>query len=230
MNFKNFSFGELEHKLGRRRATDDRDKAYSLKQIQAQKAAGIDSRYWNANGYWGDQGDNPWCVEYAWCHLLEDGPITQSGLLKFINGHGEIYHAAQEIDEWPGVDYDGTSVRAGAKVLQAKGIISNYYWAFNVQTIIDFILTTGPVVMGTNWYYKMFFPNSKTGIIEPDNVLAGGHAYVLNGFNRKTGLFRLKNSWGRGWGKKGHAFIHRDVVDDLVKDWGEACCATELKK
>ena len=28
-----------------------------------------------------------------------------------------LYHEAQKIDEWPGEDYDGTSVRAGLDIL-----------------------------------------------------------------------------------------------------------------
>jgi hypothetical protein len=34
---------------------------------------------------------------------------------------GWLYHEAQRIDEWPGEDYDGTSVRAGMDVLRTEG-------------------------------------------------------------------------------------------------------------
>jgi hypothetical protein len=32
-----------------------------------------------------------------------------------------LYHEAQKIDEWPGEDYDGTSVRAGLDILRKRG-------------------------------------------------------------------------------------------------------------
>lgn len=32
-----------------------------------------------------------------------------------------LYHEAQKVDEWPGEDYDGTSVRAGLDVLRTRG-------------------------------------------------------------------------------------------------------------
>ena len=32
-----------------------------------------------------------------------------------------LYHEAQKVDEWPGEDYDGTSVRAGLDILRKRG-------------------------------------------------------------------------------------------------------------
>jgi hypothetical protein len=32
-----------------------------------------------------------------------------------------LYHEAQKVDEWPGEDYEGTSVRAGLDVLRTRG-------------------------------------------------------------------------------------------------------------
>mgnify|MGYP006891290300 CR=1 FL=1 len=72
-----------------------------------------------------------------------------------------LYNEAQKIDQWPGEDYDGTSVRAGAAVLKSKGYISGYNWAWDVETVVNALLTLGPVVVGTWWTYDMFFPNEK---------------------------------------------------------------------
>ena len=80
--------------------------------------------------------------------------------------------------------------------------------------------------MGTNWYYNMFFPD-KTGRIKLGGYLAGGHAYVLNGVNTKTQLFRIKNSWGRKWGQLGHAYISFSDMSRLIKEQGEICLAIE---
>jgi hypothetical protein len=37
------------------------------------------SRYWNANGWWGDQGTTSQCTIFAWLHVEHDGPITHRG-------------------------------------------------------------------------------------------------------------------------------------------------------
>lgn len=209
--------------LGRLKAIDARDKNYLMKLVIPAVTTRT-SRYWWANGYWGNQSDYPYCVGYGWAHWVEDGPITHVGQIDPV----WIYKEAQKVDEWPGEDYDGTSVRAGAKVIQSKGLIANYYWAETIEEIKRAILEVGPVAVGTDWYEGMFEPNSN-GIIKPSGSIAGGHCYVLDGVNTKTSLFRLKNSWGRNWGKKGFAYISLADFVSLLSDDGEACLATEVK-
>lgn len=213
--------------LGRQYQLDERDLNYPIESLlQTVSKPIITSRYWDDNGWWGDQGRTPQCVGYAWAHWLEDGPVPQSGVAPIIPPR-MIYEQAQKLDEWPGENYAGTSVRGGVKYLQQIKKVSNYYWTYNIQTLIDTILTLGPVVVGTNWYYNMFYPNSK-GIIKASGALMGGHAYVLNGVDTKQKLFRLKNSWGRRWGKMGSAYISFDDMQRLLREQGEVCIATEI--
>jgi C1A family cysteine protease len=140
---------------------------------------------------------------------------------------GHVYREAQKVDEWPGEDYSGTSVRAGAKVLQALGFIASYHWAYDVETVVQAVLERGPVVVGTSWYRDMFLPDA-SGLVTPSGPLVGGHAYVLNGTNRKTGLFRAKNSWGRSWGKGGAFWLSYETLERLLHESGEACIALEV--
>jgi len=183
------------------------------------------SKYWQDNIWWGDQGNSPKCVGYAWTHWIEDGPIIHSGVHPVVSPD-LIYSEAQKIDAWPGESYDGTSVRAGARYLQNISKISSYYWAFDVNTLINTVLTLGPVVVGTNWYYSMFYPNIN-GLIKISGYLAGGHAYVINGVDTVNKLFRIKNSWGQSWGVGGHAFISFDDMSRLIFENGEICLAIE---
>jgi C1A family cysteine protease len=88
------------------------------------------------------------------------------------------------------------------------------------------VLTKGPVVVGTNWYYNMFFPN-KLGVISATGKLAGGHAYLINGVDTVKKQFRIKNSWGRRWGQLGHAYISFDDMKKLISQNGEVCLAIE---
>jgi hypothetical protein len=215
--------------LGRRKKEDPRDSKFKITAVLPKKAPSITSRNWNANGWWGDQGAMPHCVAFAWVHLLEDGPVTQvSGPAPILDPAG-LYKLCQRVDEWPGENYDGTSIRAGAKILQGLGFIGEYRWAWDLDTMINAVLTEGPVTIGTNWYYDMFFPKEKN-IIKIGGRLAGGHATVINGVNTKTGFFRLKNSWGRSWGNKGHALISFEDMEKLINQDGEICLPVELKK
>ncbi len=214
--------------FGRLIIEDDNDKAFPMQMVLPQEASQRTSRYWYNNGWWGDQGNTSQCVGYSWAHWVEDGPVTQKGKAP-IAPPTEIYRQAQMVDAWPGENYDGTSVRAGAKVLQDMGFISSYTWAWDINTVVQALLEKGPVVVGTHWYEDMIYP-SADGIIKPGGDVVGGHAYLLNGVNTKTRMIRIKNSWGKDWGKKGQAYISFDDMDKLIKLYGEACLPIEIKK
>lgn len=235
----------LPFELGRVIVEDVRDKKFPLS-AKISTASSKTHKYWWDNGWWGDQGRTSMCVAYSWVHYLEDGPVTQyydkkrtfsseflhesvaPGKHQSLFKPDAIYHAAQKVDAWPGENYKGTSVRAGAKVLKKLGVITEYRWASTLNEVIQAVLTTGPVVVGTWWYSDMFRPKDK-GLITATGTKSGGHAYLLNGVNVKKKLFRIKNSWGQDWGIKGHAYISFDDFEKLLQDQGEACVAFEKK-
>jgi hypothetical protein len=138
-----------------------------------------------------------------------------------------LYYDCQKVDEWPGENYEGTSVRAGAKVLQARNLLGSYQWAYSVDTVVQTLLELGPVVMGTTWYQGMSYPDPTTRMVEPTGSNQGGHAYVLNGVSLDQEFVRLKNSWGLDWGFKGHARMSFETLESLLEDDGEACLAVE---
>jgi hypothetical protein len=219
-----------EFGLGRTPAPDDRDKKFRMETILRPRAPGVTHKYFWDNAYWGDQGRTSQCVAYAWMHWVEDGPITHAPRKPGTDpkiAPASVYARAQQIDEWEGSDYEGTSVRAGAKVLMEQGLISSYRWAWNVETVVQALLTTGPVVVGTWWYDSMFYPNDK-GLLTISGQRAGGHGYVLNGVNTKTKMIRVKNSWGKLWAKAGRAWISFADMDRLIREDGEAVLAVEV--
>lgn len=171
------------------------------------------------------------CVVYSWMHWLEDGPVIQDAIPNRpqpMYDTTNFYHACQDRDPWEGREYNGTSVRAGAKILKELGIISEYRWARTINDVVNTVLTLGPMVVGTKWYSSMSRPNSK-GIMTPTGKQNGGHAYLINGVDKVNRFFRVKNSWGQNWGKKGYAFISFDDFETLLNDGGEACIAFENK-
>lgn len=218
----NFEFG-----LGRIIIPDVRDQQYPLRSILPPKPKRT-YRYWNATGWWGNQGSTPQCVGYSWAHWLEDGPTTQPGAGPIIAPE-TIYKEAQAIDEWPGTNYEGTSVRAGADYLQAQGFIKEYRWGTSLDDLRLAILEAGPAVIGISWYEDMFYPTTK-GVIRVSGNLAGGHAIKVDGCNDETKYFRLKNSWGRQWGDNGFCYLSYKDMHSLIEDYGEVCFPVEIKK
>lgn len=205
--------------LGRNQITDSRDRNHPLTAALPTTPSTRLYRYWDDHGWWGDQGSAPQCVAYSWLHWAADSPDR----IPPTHDPHLIYRRAQQLDEWAGENYDGTSVRAGAKALQERGWIGEYLWASTVHDAIAAVLELGPLVAGTAWYDGMFRPDPATHIIRPTGRVAGGHAYVLNGVSRARGLFRVKNSWGRDWGSYGRAWISFDDFDRLLGEDGEAC-------
>jgi hypothetical protein len=186
-------------------------------------------RYWNANGFWGDQELTSACTGFAWLALLEDGPVTMPGKEPIISPF-KLYYEGQKRDEWPGEAYEGTSVLGVAKYIQELGLIGNYWWAYDIDTIIYYLLTHGPIGAGIPWHTSMFSPNANGQIIDISGPVEGGHMVVLNGVNIRSGWLRGKNSWGREWGADGFFYIKiKEFADKLITFYSEFCIATEIK-
>jgi hypothetical protein len=179
-----------------------------------------------------DQGGTSQCVAYSGTHYLKAGPICQRAPMP----QEQLYKRCQREDEWPGEDYEGTSVRALFKVLQAVGLVVEYRWAFDAETVVNHVLATGPVCMGTSWHMGMFAPD-RWGYIAPEGDNVGGHAWLIIGADRDRknpdgtrGAARMLNSWGTAWGKeRGRAWLSFDSLESLIEDQGEACVASEIR-
>lgn len=186
-----------------------------------------------------DQGASSECVSYSAIAQMVASPIRNFPNISFT----DLYKLAQKYDRWPGEDYLGSSVHGGCIALKTLGLVSEYRWATTVDQVADYVLTKGPMQVGTTWMERMFTPD-KQGYLHPEGGEAGGHAYLLIGCNRNAkgpngaiGHFIILNSWGRRWGKedragnmKGRALITFQDFDRLLKDQGEAAVVTEVKR
>jgi hypothetical protein len=214
----------VEYGLGRIAAPDSRDRLHLMAAVLIPAAPRPAFRYYASGGVL-DQGPTSSCVGHAWRAWMSAAPVmTKAGPDAF-----KIYDEAKFVDEWPGEDYDGTSVRGGAKVLYTAGYIASYVWAWDAETVADFILSgQGTVVMGTEWTYAMFEPDAK-GFLHPTGPIAGGHAWLLVGYSRTRGVFRMQNSWGREWSQNGRAWITGEDLQTLIRWDGEAAAAVEQR-
>lgn len=210
-------------------------------------------RKWRSR-WQGDQGSSSMCTAFSFLHFFEHEPINHPRYRGRFKGFPYpvidpriLYCEAQELDPWPGgskivnnnliSDYDGTSVLAMMKVAQNRGFISAYSWEFtNIETIIEAILTIGPVIIGTNWYRGMELkkndPNAQEGLLVSEGSIVGGHAYLLDevnltkkGKSREIGIF---NSWGVDWGWSGRAYMSLSTLERLMREDGEVAFPTEV--
>lgn len=218
--------------LGRLYSRDSRDHLFALS--APTPPTQLTERFWFTSAAY-DQGQVPQCVAYAGVKMLDSGPVRNlKSKLPF--SFNDLYNECQQVDEWAGTPHDGTSVRALFKILQKKGYITQYQWAFDVQTIINYVLTTGPMVVGTYWADSMWNTDSK-GFIRLGGRVVGGHSYMIKGVNtlskcsdESIGAFRIINSWGSSWGVNGCASISFKDFKNLLAADGEAATATEILK
>lgn len=217
--------------LGRLHVPDERDKNF----LMAAPQTGRRSRFWaRLHGGVNDQGATPHCVAHAmelWARLLPVVNAYKDGLRI---DKRTLYNESKKHDGYPGVD--GTTLRAAYKVLQARGLVRSYTWAWDLDRIDKHLLEVGPVVVGTLWTTRMFTPVWHKGeaFLYPDGQNEGGHAWTLVGINLdrrgpsgEEGCYRMENSWGEGWGDNGRAWVTRDVMSYLLAEAGEAGAAIE---
>jgi hypothetical protein len=229
----------VQHAFGRRFAPDPDDHKYLMRRRLRAGAPLPSSKTHRIASRSLDQGRTGTCVGHGWTNFLRCAPIQtnkDSDKLRW-----EIYKAAVVIDEWTDNDTEaqlpngdaglqsGTSVRAGAEAVTAKGRLKSYLWAFELQPALEWVLTEGPVVLGVNWY-SSFNPDAE-GIckITPTARVDGGHCFLWRGANTRRGLGLCENSWGDEWGKNGSFWLPLSDLERLIHEQGEACSAVEQK-
>lgn len=214
---------------------DPKSKAYGVRAVLPSKIV-VKQKVW-PQGRQLDQGKEGACVAFAWTHWLISQPKAPKYQPSTKTGYNlamSIYRAAQKIDEWKN-NTRGTSVLAAAKILQQRKYISQYRWCFSVDDIRDAIIYLGPVVAGVRWNQYLSKP-FKNGLANVYGAFSGSHAILIDAYypKKKFGLkeyevFRIRNSWGTGYGINGSAYITREDLQKLLDAKGEFCVGITKK-
>lgn len=207
-----------DRRLDRLVSFDERSRAFPIRAL-------IDDDREPQTKWWGhtaklDQGTEGACVGFAWAHDLAADPVVIGDLTD--QDAFEIYREAQKIDEWPGEEYSGTSVLAGAKILNKQGFLDEYRWAFGIEDVILTLSHHGPVVLGIPWHSDMYTPD-RGHQIRPTGHLVGGHAILALAYDHESKAVWLLNSWGPDWGWDGLCHISVADLGELLNQRGEAC-------
>lgn len=198
------------------------------------------------------QSSTPRCVAFSGAGFVFGAPIMPTfddpAIAALIDGDGmfgKLYALCQDLDEWPGNNYDGTSVRGLMKALQQLGIIGSYLWGQTPEEDRDWIMGGyGTLIDGTNWYLSMDEVDSKGFIVEPAAFATpiGGHAYRRVWWDKKKQGWKIRNSWGQYWGiplpkhkveggpgLSGEAYMSDTLLRRLRREDGEAAAPSQVR-
>lgn len=223
---------------------DERNKAHRVSAIR--ETAPADKAVWWTGGVILNQGQEGSCVghgvvgEYLASPVRGNAfltaPVDASGNAEILSaaeaGHRgavAVYNRAKQIDEWEGVDYDGTSVRAGMLVAREHGWCEGFSWALNLDELRT-ALHLGPVVIGVEWREDMY-ETDELGYVTVGGKVVGGHCLVVTGYSpnyrRRGPVFRWRNSWGPTYGLGGNGYVRPDDLAAIVfGSGGEAAVPT----
>ncbi|QBQ74839.1 hypothetical protein [Caudovirales GX15bay] len=166
-----------------------------------------------------DQRNEGACVGFSVAHEIAARPKVSIANAALAH---RIYVRARELDEWPGEDYEGTSVLGGMKAALEAGYFGEYRWAFGLDDLVLALGYKGPAVLGVVWRRGMMEPDS-AGYLHNHGDILGGHAILARGVSVKKQYVLLHNSWGPDWGNNGTAKVSFDDLEALLDDDGEAC-------
>jgi hypothetical protein len=95
------------------------------------------------------------------------------------------------------------------------------------------LVENGPFIIAVP-VYESFHNVGRDGKIPLPNtateVLSGGHALCVVGYDDQHELFKIKNSWGETWGAKGFGFLPYEFVEKYLWDAWSSVDAKSVKK
>jgi len=196
----------------------------------------------------GDQGREGACVAFACCGEAAAEPAVVPGITDRVAQ--AYYRRAQQLDEWPGTSYDGTSVLAGCKTGRERGWWTGYRWAKSAEELAAGIVAAesdggGPGIIGVEWR-EGSYETDALGILRPAGDVVGGHALAVLAWvpalSRISAALRrqleerdlwagvtalggrcfvILNSWGPSFGKRGLCLVGVDVMRAWIRAGAE---------
>ncbi len=155
-----------------------------------------------------------------------------------------IYVEARRNDEWPGEDYEGSSVQGAMKGLKEVGAYFEEDWPYD--RVLEPLPDRKPAVKITSYsiipkertdLFIEALRNGKTVVISiratddflsvgkdgkltisADAQTSGGHSVCIVGYNGETDEFKFANMWGASWGSSGFGYIRRVDLKNIVID------------
>lgn len=239
--------------LGRRTPTDfSHVTQYPLRLVQPETVTVAERRLDLPTQYvaWYDQGSEGACVGFSLSWMM-----SILNRRKYVAR--KLYKAAQDVDEWSDTPpEEGTSVRAGCKILLTQGHwrffrgvekalgfmegISHVRWATTVDEVRTSIQNGIPVVNGINWYEAFDRPvqiRGRYGHMEwwigvDDKGIVQRDLGRLRG-GHAIATYQVSDArqavkYVNTWGDAyPRVFVPYEVQERLLREYGECCLVTD---
>lgn len=237
-------FETTDPRLDRVPQFDPRSRDYKIRTLlEAAEPRPAKTTFWQP-GTTLDQGQEGACVGHGVAHRVSGEPQPTANIDHDIAV--ALYKRAQQLDEWEGESYEGTSVLAGCQAAQEAGYITEYRWVGAgsgtvIEDVMDTLSYVGGIVFGLPWSESMFTPRP-SGLFEVDPArIAGGHC--IHAFGLILGaqlpdepvqdVVVLQNSWGADFGVQecgqgGVCYISLTDLQVLLEKGGEGAVPVEI--
>jgi hypothetical protein len=134
----------------------------------------------------------------------------------------DVYRWASRNDPWPGAwepDDTGSSGLASARAAKALGLGGEYRWLFGgADEVVQAVMDGQVISVGSWWHWDMFNMDSN-GVVKVGGGYAGGHQYVIRGYDKSKDLVLCRNWWGPDFRD---FWMSRSDLDTLLRDDGDA--------
>lgn len=195
-----------------------------------------------------DQGKEGACTGFglaAAINLL----LARSGRTTVTASARMLYEMAKLHDEWPGQDYDGSSLRGAVRGWHSMGVCTEQSWRYEPdgrveELSIERAKEARSITLGAYFRLRPHLPDYHSAICQAEVLFVS--ANVHSGWTKpdadgaikyQSGMpidgghafavvgynekgFWLQNSWGDAWGTKGLAlWTYEDWLENVVDAW-----------
>ena len=192
-------------------AQDPRNRDFRMGSVLSAPVGELKSKRWECKPRL-DQGAEGECVGFGAAHWFACAPLEQSVSKTLAR---LFYDGAQDHDQWPGSNYEGTSVTGLMRFLTKIGVIGEYRWIFNFEELIQTLSLKGAVIVGAEWREGCFEPDFY-GVIRFIGRKKGGHCLCADEVDFEKKRIGFVQSWGRSHGVDGRVYMSFDDVNQLM--------------
>lgn len=96
--------------------------------------------------------------------------------------------------------------------------VKKWYVINNLKQLKKALVSGYPVLASFLWGFKRGYDNNYILYHPTKKELkeSGGHAVVIVGYDDKTGLVEIRNSWGEGWGNNGYCYMKYETLERCI--------------